>query len=326
MDNRILEVFRIIFPVFAIMGLGIILRKRNLMNDNQQKFLTDLAFYFALPALIFTELAVQPFYLLLNPVLILGTMIPMGIVFLLYTVLSKIMGIKGVLAAPVIFGTFWANVGYMGFPLVSMAYGEKQGIAMAAIVNAISMPVFVVIAFLLMSIYGKSHEKRLLHSIKAAFINPIIIASFCGLLASLLLSSLNLKSEAIPDWITLITSSFYSFLDMAGTMGLPLALIAVGGSLRIGQMGKHLNLLLLTISCKLLILPLITYFFIIVVFQNAQREALGVSVLLMATPVAVASTIVSARFKIDTQFVSSLVALSTILSSVTIPVWLYILL
>ncbi len=326
--SKILEVFRIIFPVFATMSLGVVLRRRNLMNDNQQKFLTDLAFYFALPALIFSKLSVQPFFLLLNPVLIWGTILPMGLILVLYAFAALVLRMRSTVAAPFITGTFWANVGYMGFPLVAMAFGDEQGLAMAAIINSISMPLFIIIAFVIMGVSSRSKELRLLQSVKSAIINPIIIASALGLLTSFILSffNLNTRADALPQPIIIIATSAYSFLQMIASMGLPLALIAVGGSLNLKSAAHHIPLLLLTVLGKLLLLPLLTYFLITVFFENVQQEVLGVAVLLMATPVAVASTVVSARYETDTAFVYSLVAISTIVSSITIPFWLYILL
>ncbi|KMQ49675.1 transporter [Chitinispirillum alkaliphilum] len=329
MDSiRIFEVLRVIFPVFAIMGLGKILFRKKLMNKVHQEFLNDIAYYIALPALIFVELAVQPFDLLLDPVLIFAPLLSLGAVFIVFTLIALVFKIKGPLAAPLIFGTVWANVAYMGFPLVSMAFEDEKGLAMAAIINAIPMPVFVVISFVVMGLYNHSKDKNLLHHIRPAVVNPIIIASALGLLSSFILSSFGLNSadNNTPQWVFVTGSAFHSFLQMIGTMGLPLALLSVGGTLSLASMGKNVSLLLLTVFGKLLLAPFLTYLIIVNLFPGADKTALGVSVLLMATPVAVATSVVSPRFNVNSQFVLSLLAVSTLLSSITMPFWLYILL
>ncbi|MDG5814298.1 AEC family transporter [Chitinispirillales bacterium ANBcel5] len=327
--SRVFEVLRIIFPVFALMGVGKVLRVKNIMDAGNQRFLSDLAYFFALPALIFAELVTQPFGELLNPVVIFGTIIALSLVFILYTAGVLLFRPRRNIASAVIFGSLWANVAYMGFPLISIAFGDDQGLVMAAVVNAISMPLFVTVSFIVMGLFSGREDSGFLNSVKGAVINPVIIAAVLGLFVSWLLSALGyngVSEKQPPLLLAQIGSAVHTFFKLTGTMGLPLALLAVGGTLSFDSVGKNFLPLSLTIGGKLILLPLVTYFVIQIIFPSAQSTAISVAVVLMATPVAVASSVVSVRYNVEEQFVSSLLAISTALSAVTLPIWLYFLL
>ncbi len=329
MDSaRIFEVLRITLPVFGVIGIGNFLSRRNIMNEDHQRFLNDLAYYLSLPALIFVELASQPFYKLLDSVLIFSTLISISIIFILYSAGALIFRLKGGLAAAVIFGTYWANVTYMGFPLASSAFGIEQGLAKAAIINAFSIPVFVAVSFIMIGFTSERGQRNIVASVRNALLNPVILAALTGLAVAWIISALKLNSSSgsVPLPLKEAAMSAKAFLRLVGTMGLPLALLAVGGKLRIKAIGRHFVPLSFTVLGKLILLPLITIAVFKLLFPAADKMVAGVAVLLMATPVAVATSVVSSKFKVEEQFVSSLLAVSTILSIITIPLWLYFIL
>ncbi|MFP4164971.1 MAG: AEC family transporter [Chitinispirillaceae bacterium] len=326
--EKMFEVLRITLPVFALMGIGNLLSRRRIMTESHQAFLNGLAYYLSLPALIFSELASQPFHELLNGVVIFSTLISISIIFVLYAAGAFIFKLRKSLAAVMIFGTYWANAAYIGFPLVSSAFGAERGLTLAAIVNAFSLPVFIAVAFVLLGFSRNDGQRSVIHSISNAVINPIVIAAFSGLLVSWFASALNLQSEktSLPLIVQEAVASVNSFLKLVGTMGLPLALLSVGGKLHFRAFRENLIPLSFTIAGKLIFLPLTTFLVIKTLFPTADRTVTGVAVLLMATPVAVATSVVSSKFKVEEQFVSSLLAVSTVLSIITIPLWLYFIL
>lgn len=61
------------------------------------------------------------------------------------------------------------------------------------------------------------------------------------------------------------------------------------------------------------------------VFPAIPRSAQVVGVMLMGTPMAVASSVVSDRLTIEPDFVRSLLVLTTAASVVTLPLWLFFL-
>ena len=61
-------------------------------------------------------------------------------------------------------------------------------------------------------------------------------------------------------------------------------------------------------------------------YPDASLQTLGIGVLLASMPDAVASYVIAKQAGVEEGFVSSMLVLSTGVSIITIPVWLYIIL
>lgn len=324
--EKLLQVLRITVPVFALIGLGQWLRWRRWLSDDRLAFLNDLIYWFSLPALIFLGVARQPFLELLNPAIIVGSLGAVAIMTIGFLGASFVTGISRSLRSPFTFGTFFANVSYMGFPLAAGAFGADRGLAYAGVVNAFTMPVFIILAYVLMHYWGQEKHEREGGQLLKTLANPIIFAAVAGIAVSALTGALNLKTALAPHAVaTGLLAMMEAFLELIGSMGLPLALIAVGGSLRLETLHAHGWPLLATTGGKLILAPLATLLIIEWIFPEAQPAARGVAVLLMATPAAVTSYVISKRLDVEPEFVASHLVLSTALSILSIPVWLYFL-
>jgi predicted permease len=328
--DKLLEILRITFPVFALLGLGNILSRMGKMTDGHQAFLNWLVYYISLPALIFAGMAAQPFSSLLNLDFIIATTGAMLLIFSIYVLIAAAMRLEKKFAAVLIFTTYWSNVAYMGFPLGESAFGER-GFLFAAIVNAVSMPVLVCVTFVMIGLCaGDKTKGGVLKSVRGAVINPIILASAAGLLwawAADILGLAGVEGTAkLPGILRETLGIGEKVLTNVGTMGLSLALLAIGGKLRFRSFGKNVPALALSVAGKLLILPLITLFIMRYFFPAADKDAVGSAVLLMTMPSAVTGAVIAAKFKLNEEFVSAVLATSMLCSVVMIPVWLYVVL
>ena len=109
----------------------------------------------------------------------------------------------------------------------------------------------------------------------------------------------------------------------AGAMGLPLALMTIGAALHLGKVKEHRWALAAVVTGKLVLMPLVTLLVARALFPAAPTATVAVAVLLSACPNAVASYVIACKTGVDEGFVASLLALSTALSIITIPTWLY---
>ena len=82
----------------------------------------------------------------------------------------------------------------------------------------------------------------------------------------------------------------------------------------------------MVIAGKLLLLPGLTLLLSWYFFPDVSEEVLGVGVLMAAMPNAVASYVIAKQAGVEEGFVSSMLVLSTAISIITIPFWLYIVL
>ncbi len=325
--SRITAVLLICVPVFAVMGLGKGLAVSGRLKEEHCTFINWLVYTFSLPALILVGVAHQRISMFADPAVTLVPVLALVIVALLTMGVAKLNGYKGGFAAAVVFGTFWGNASYVGFPLCKNAFGDA-GFAKAAIYNGLVIPVFIILGYLLIGFYGAGSDKvRIGTRIRHALFNPILISCLAGVGIALFLEPFRRGdgSLALPPVLLVVGELLNAFMEMVGTMGLPLALLVIGASLKWEQTRSHLGALGWTVGCKLVLVPLATLLLIRVLCPEASAVSLGVPVILSATPNAVASYVVSCQLGVERGFVSSMLVLSTALSVITIPVWIYLL-
>ncbi|MDR2577407.1 MAG: AEC family transporter [Chitinispirillales bacterium] len=324
--EKLLEILRITVPVFALLCLGNILSRTGKMSDEHRAFLNWLVYYISLPALIFLGMASQPIDSILKFDFILTTLLSMFAILLIYTLLSLVMRLDKKIAIVMIFCTYWSNVAYMGFPLTGAAFGQR-GFLLAAIVNAVSMPVLVSITFVIIGLCS-DRKRGILVSIRRAVINPIIPASIAGFLYSWAAGALQIGGDGapLPAIVKETLGMCEIILTNVGTMGLSLALIAVGGKIRFRSLGKNMLPMTLAVAGKMILLPLISLGITHVFFPESPRDAVGATVLLMAMPTAVTVAVIAAKFELNEEFASSVLTVSLLSSVIFIPAWLYVVL
>jgi predicted permease len=310
--SRVMDVLVICVPVFAVLGLGKLLGLKGRMREEHCSFINWLVYTFSLPALIFNEVARQRFDSFLDPALILMPLLGLVLLVAITMVIAKFNGYKGGFAAAFAFGTFWPNATYIGLPLCQNAFGS-EGLAKAAIYNGFVLPFVIVIAYLLIGFYGAgAGDVKIGARVKKALLNPILLSAVAGIVVALVAE--RFRSATLLG----------SFLRMIGAMGLPLALLSIGASLRWEETRRHLGALGWSVGCKLILHPLITLLLILALCPGASPAALGVAVILSGTPSAVAMYVISCQLGVERGFVSSMLVLSTVLSVVTIPLWVYV--
>jgi len=324
--SRIMDVLVICVPVFAVLGLGKLLGLKGKIRDEHCTFINWLVYTFSLPALIINEVGKQRFDSFLDPTVILMPLLGLVLVALLTMLIAKINGYTGGFAAAFVFGTFWANATYIGMPLSLNAFGS-EGLAKAAIYNGFVVPFFILFSYLLIGFYGAgTGETKMGARLKKAFLNPILLSAVLGIAIALVAEQFRSPDGSLGLPVPIISSASLvgSFLKMIGSMGLPLALLSIGASLKWEQTKSHLGALGWTVGCKLVLVPLVTLVLIRIFCPATSLVALGTTVILASTPSAVASYVVSCQLGVERGFVSSMLVLSTALSVITIPIWVYV--
>ena len=321
---RTMDVLVICAPVFALLGLGKLLERKGHIKENHCVFINWLVYHFSLPALIFNAVARQTFRSFLDPAVVIMPLVALLSVTAVTMLLAKINKLKGGQAAAFVFGTFWANATYVGFPLCMNAFG-MPGEEKAAIYNAFVLPFFILIGYLVIGFYGAGEGNvKIGARIKKAFVNPILLSAVAGVLVALFADRFRVDGELeLPLVVISVAELISSFLKLIGQMGLPLALLAIGASLKWETSKHHLGALSWTVGCKLVLLPLITFLLIRVFLPETSSVSLGTAVILAATPSAVACYVISCQLGIVKDFVATLLVVSTGLSVITLPMWVY---
>ncbi len=305
-------------PLFALVAFGVVLRHKGLFPPEAHRFVTWLVYRFSLPILIFMGVCRQDFGSLLNWPIIVSTLTATALVIAAAWV--SVRWLPHSLRGPAVATAYLANLSYIGFPLARNAFGDT-GLTYAGIVNAFTMPSFVVVGVLLLTV-GRRGSGSAGHQVRTAVLNPIVLAAFAGLLCSLVAHETAFGAVVESGRFSRAALRVVgAILSPIGTMGLPLSLIAVGGALRFQYVSDKRLLIGLVSAAKLIIAPLLTLLICARFFPDAAPEAVGTAVLLMGCPLSVGLYVISEQLGAESEFIASVLAVTTVGACVTVPAW-----
>ena len=324
-----LKVLVITVPVFAMIGLGVLLRAVGLLNDSARAFLARFVYLLSLPILIFTGIAGQDFGRLLNVGLISSTLATTLVGLGLFYFLARRQNPP--CRTMVAVSPWWGNVAYMGFPLSASAYGQA-GLGFAGIVNAFTMPVFILLGVWLLT-KDRQAKQSWLGVLKQALWNPIVVAAWGGIGVSALLTHVWPALAGSEGWVSgaqqhpagvALWQILARTAGMIGQMGLPLALLAIGASLRLSAVHGSWRWLSVGALGKLVFGPLMTLAVCRLIFPAMDPAAVGTAVILMGCPLAASSVVIAQRLDAPDELMAALLVVSTAGACITVPAMLYL--
>ncbi len=290
-----------VITLLLIMLVGFYARKKNYLNENVTKKLSELLLMVTNPLLV-----ISSFHLDFTPELLRNIIMVFIFGIAAHTgaiLLSQVLFMKYKDSTKKImkFSAIYANCGFMGFPILQSLFGST-GILLGSVYTA-TFNIFVwtngVMIF-------RSEKKLDRAAVKNAFLNPGIISVVVGLV-------LFLFSIKLPYPLT-------QTIDLVGNMTIPLSMIIVGANIAAFDLKKlfaGFELYYIT-AIRLLILPIIAY--IILKLLGFSGILLSSCVLLVGMPIGTTTTIFAEMYNGDTAFASKVVAVSTLVSIITLPI------
>lgn len=181
----------------------------------------------------------------------------------------------------------------------------ESGRGLMSIAIGFAVPLANILAVLALS---RGQSMPFSQTVRAVLLNPFFIASISGLIASNF------------DFYTVLDQFLYSIANTAT----PLALLSIGASIHLKVLAK-LDLFNLSINAiKLIVLPAITLFSCKLLNMNDDQTI--ILTLFAALPTASAAHILASAFGADRQIVATIIAQSTLLACITLPIWMKIIL
>ncbi|MDG1739224.1 MAG: AEC family transporter [Paracoccaceae bacterium] len=287
-------VLEIVAPVFILASIGFIWVKAGF--EYRLNFVTTLSMTLAVPALIFTSLMETKIETTSLSSLLFASIAAYGVLTAAVWIGVKLLKKEtSVLVAPIIFG----NTGNLGLPLAFFAFGQV-GLSYAVIVFAVMAVWSFTFGIWLVSGGG---------SIFKALREPIVGATLLG---------------ALFLWQGWETPVFMTnALRLVGQMAIPLMLITLG--VAVARMSPNRLGTAFAISIiKFVICTAIAW--IIGIFFTLEPIAFAVLVIQIATPVAVTSYLLAAKYGRQSDDIAGLVVASTLLSVGYLPLLLAVLL
>lgn len=297
MLNNVITVASQAFSLFLLMAVGYILCRIKWFTDTGIKQLTTILLYVVTPCVIISSLerefdsalALQLAYMAGGSVVLIGG----TYLFSMLLFRKQSYDDRGVLRSSLAL----TNGGFMGIPLAGAVCGE-EGIMFASIYVCIFTLFQWMVGYTMMS--GKV-------SIRKVLLNPGTIGLAIGILIFVF-------SVTLP-------SSVSSAVGMLADVNSPLAMVIIGAHLAQTKLFAALKdgRVYLISLLRLAILPLITLailYFIPIPFSSVGKITLLIE---FAAPTAAAITMLAGKCGRNSQLASSLVAVTTLLSIVTMP-------
>lgn len=295
-----------ILSLFLLIFLGFFLRKKNFINDNLNKGLSNLLVDIILPALIISSMIVEINDKLINYVKIftIVTLLIYILIIIITNIIAKILNLEFSKDSILKFLLIFGNVGYMGIPIISALYPDS-GIVLN-IIKIIFYNIFVWTYGYYLFTRKKGGYK---FDYKSLFNNGVI-----AIIIGFIILFTNYKP---PVFIT-------DALDMLGDMTFPLSMIIIGSAL-VNVNFKNIftdRYLILVGLLKLVVYPLIVLF--ILLPFNLEPMIFHISVILVAMPSGVQIVLFAEKFKTNKMLAAQGVFITTLFSIITIPFFIYL--
>jgi malate permease and related proteins len=289
-------------PLILLIALGAGLAHIKFLGRSFIDDLNKLAFWVVLPALLFStaseasvpgDVALRLFLLL-----VLATLLITGLAWVICVLLRVPREGWGTLLQ----AAFRGNLAYIGLPVLAYSLGsDRDSFASAVIVLVLLTVVYNILAVWVLR-GGNSAGPGMKRMLGSILTNPLLISGLLGLGVS----SLGLSLPGFVD----------RALDSLGGAAVPLAVLCIGGSLTLTPLRGRRSWILAAALLKVVALP-------ILVFGLARGFGLNptesrIVLVLSACPTAAASYVMVRQMGGDEALATGAIALSTVLSALSL--------
>lgn len=308
MDNFIFSLNATI-PIFLIILLGYILRKVNFLTDEFARVTNKYVFAVALPVMLFVEISSSDIREDMDIKFFLFCLIVTIVMFALVWIIAKLTIKDKTMVGAFAQAGARGSAAILGVAFVENICGE---IGMTPLMIVASVPFFNMLSVIILTFNANTDTKDY-GKIKNTCINiaknPIIIGILLGLLASLI----RFDMPTIP-------ARTMNYIAQTAT---PLALLAVGAGFDTKQAIVRLKPALGASFIKLIGLPML---FLPIAYKLGFGSSEMVAILVMlAAPTTVSCYIMAKNMDNDDILTSNVIVLTTLLSSVTLTMWIFVL-
>lgn len=296
-----------VIPSAIYLAIGVILRASGAISDKEVKRFTHIIFLTLYPFMMFDNIYDRHIGENMNASLVLYgvgfTLLQLAISWIFVCKIEKDNYERGAMIQALYRGNFVL----MGLPIAINLFG-KGNVAPVAVVILFVVPIYNASSVVLFE-HFRGGKADILDLIKRIFTNPIIE----GAIVALILMVLHIH---LPENIRTATTALSDATS-------PVALILLGAGLNLQAFKSDRKRIAICTVGKLVIFPAICL---------AGAAALGFTgvplvalALMVATPDALASFAMASSMDGNGELAGELVVITTMLSCVTMPVWLFVL-
>lgn len=336
-------------PIFLVMVLGGVIKKLGVIDDNFAKKANKYVFNVALPVMLFKDIASADMTSQFDLKFVLYCMLVTIFMFSAIWVLTEIFMKDDTMKGSFVQGSCRSSAAILGMAFIQNMYSDT---GMAPLMIVAAVPFFNIISVIVLtfkahpekneqyigeksivnmhgtvnenigpvkddrgdkSVIKNKNNSDKMKNIKKACINilknPIIIGIFLGLPFSLL-------HVTFPIFVQKTINSI-------AQTATPVALIVIGASFEGRKAIKKIKPTIIATFIKLIGLGAV--FMPLAVWLGFRCQELMAILIMLASPTTVSSYIMAENMDNDGVLASSIIVLTTVLSSVTLTVWIFIL-
>lgn len=292
-----MSIIGILFPDFALILLGFLLKRTMRWSADFWSGVDRLVYFILFPALLFYSTARTPFNFQATGNLLIVSLtaccggIALGWLAKLFFASKPMVFESGVQTA------FRFN-SYIGLAVASRLAGE-QGTALMALIIGFAVPLCNMAA-----VHALVHKNGGL--LRELAKNPLLLATAAGTLC-------NLAGVVLPDVLG-------ATLARLGNASIALGLIAVGAGLQLSGLHASKGIAAYFLGIKLLAVPALA--FGLGVWLRLPPLQLQIAVMFCALPTASSAYVLASRLGGNGPFVAFLISSGTVLSVLSLPLWL----
>lgn len=304
-----MNIIAIISPLVLVGLIGFISAKKKLFDKSQIDTLSAFTFKIAIPAFLFQQLANADLSEI-NLKIYGAFYLPVLIVYLIAWLSNYYFHQKqhhdNAASSVYALSASYSNNVIVGLPVILMLLGEQALPIVFLVVSLHSVLLF----SLTSAIAAKEQNFNGLNFLQKAFYNPFIIAIFSGFI-------LNLLNITLPHVIN-------ESLLLMGKPAITLALFLLGASLAFYEIRSEIKFISYAAFLKLLALPLFIFIASHMVFQLSTL-ATTTLVVLGASPTGVNAYLIAKQHIKHQETTAGTVVVTTLISIMSIPLWLFLL-
>lgn len=295
---------RVVVPMAIMMGIGCLLRVWKITDRPTMKKVDKISFNLFLPMLMFSNTFDTDFSKIRGDYIVYAVAGSFLLFLFALFVIPRLIR-KPPAAAAVGNALIRANYMMYATAIAKNLYGDAD-LGVIMLMGAITIPATNAMSAVLLEVArsGKADFKKLLMAIVK---NPLVIAAAIGL-------SINFSGIRLPDMIVGVVD------DIAG-LATPLSFLSLGVSLNFESIAGNRKTLALGLILKLLVFPLIFMGGALMLGFHGM-ELCGLLVMFAAPP-AVSSYPMAVAMDADPELAGQMVIFPTILSLITIFLWVF---
>ncbi|WP_137818185.1 AEC family transporter [Pseudomonas sp. 2FG] len=299
--------FGITAPVFAMLFLGVLLKRLGLIDAAFIGTASALVFNVSMPVMLFLAILHADLRTALQPAVLGYFVVATLLGFLLawgWAIWRCPRADRGVYTQ----GAFRGNNGIVGLALATSLYGD-YGLSLGGVLAGVVILSYNSLSAVVLAIYSPSSKSDAWSIIKSILRNPLII----GVLAAIPFAYWQI---GLPVWLT--TSGEY-----LAQLTLPLALICIGGTLSLASLRASSGLAISASLMKLVWLPLLcTLGAFLYGFRGAE---LGILFLYFASPTAAASFVMAKAVNGNQELAAAIIVITTLAAALTTNIGIFVL-